>query len=405
MLSAAFALKKVRLYDGVGENPVPDALLLVRNGKILFAGPSQDAPPYTSEQTLDGQGGTVLPGFIDLHVHALSNEKGLRSLAANGVTTLRDLAAPALQAVEWRMRERRGEEAGLPRIYACGPVLTCEGGYPSNEWGPDVAAVVSGRFQAQEKVRRLLGMGLDVVKLGLDHESGPCLSLTEASAAVEAAHELGKRVTAHVTDARDFELALHAGVDETAHLPSRPIPDNLWKEAVARGLVILPTLRAHAGWAEEWGRLGDHRFARQSQEGFREGYRQALKNLARFLDFGGKVAYGSDAGNPRMPFGVSIEEWQDLRRCGLSPTRCLRMATSDAAEALGEGSRLGRLQEGYAADFCLYRRDPLQNPEDFRAIEWTMKGGEWIAPLPMERPAPFDLGRWIHPREGREKKR
>ena len=394
MLSVSISLRHVTLYDGVSERPVTDALVLVKDGKIAYAGPRLGSPEYTAEKEVDGAGGFALPGLIDLHVHALGSESALRGFLANGVTTIRDMASPVLQAVEWRMRERRGEE-GLPRIYASGPVLTCEGGYPSSVWGQDVAAFVTGRYQAQEKVRKLMTMGLDVVKVGLEHELGPCLSQTEVTAVAQAAKSFRKRTTAHLTSAKDFELALRAGVDEAAHMPAREISDDLWKEAVAKGMVILPTLHAHAGWAEEWKRKEDHPFGCRCLAGFREGYHQALKNTERFLSLGGKVAYGTDAGNPHMPFGVSVEEWQDLQLCGVSPAQCLRMATSDAAKVLGEENRLGTLAKGFMADLAFYKYDPLQNPENFKTLQWTLKGGEWIKAGVLEYPPEFDLDYWI----------
>jgi imidazolonepropionase-like amidohydrolase len=403
MLSVALSIRNVHLQNGDADNALADAILLVKGGKIAYAGSRADAPVYSAEREIDGAGGYVLPGLIDLHVHALGSESALRSFPANGVTSIRDMASPVLRAVEWRMRERRGEP-GLPRIFASGPVLTCEGGYPSSVWGSEVAAFVTGRYQAQEKVRKLLGMGLDVVKMGFEHELGPCLSETEATATVAAAKNGGKRTTAHLTDARDFELALKAGVDEAAHLPSREISDDLWKEAASRGMVILPTLHAHAGWAEEWKRKEEHPFGCRCLAGFREGYHQSLRNLERFLSFGGKVAYGTDAGNPNMPFGVSIEEWQDLQRCGISPRQCLRMATTTAAEILGESEKLGTLAPGYQADLAFYTHDPLQNPQNFRTLQWTLKGGEWIPAGRLEFPPAFDLDFWIRQWELQQKK-
>ena len=73
---------------------------------------------------------------------------------------------------------------------------------------------------------------MDVVKIGMEHELGPCFSETEVDAIVVAAHALGKRVAAHITNEKDFEICVRGGVDEVAHMPSRPVSDDLWKEAV-----------------------------------------------------------------------------------------------------------------------------------------------------------------------------
>ena len=403
MATVNLALKNIFLRDGVADGAVANALVLVQGGKILYAGPASGAPAYAAEREIDGGGGTVLPGLIDLHVHALATEAALKSVLANGVTTLRDMASPSLHAVEWKMRERRGA-AHLPRIHVSGPVVTCEGGYPSTVWGPDVAAFVTGKFQSQEKVRKLILGDMDVIKIGLEHELGPCLSETEVRAVVDQAHAMGKRVTAHLTDARDFELCLKTGVDEAAHLPARVLSDDLWKEAVRQGMVILPTIHAHAGWAEEWKRRQDHPFGCQCLQGFREGYHQALTNLERFLSFGGKVAYGTDAGNPHMPFGASVEEWKDLQRAGITPEKCLRMSTLEAAQILGAEAKAGSLEAGKLADLALYTHDPLKTPQNFRTIQWTMKGGEITPSGDLEFPPPFDLDFWIRQWEATQKK-
>jgi imidazolonepropionase-like amidohydrolase len=236
---------------------------------------------------------------------------------------------------------------------------------------------------------------MDLIKIGLEHELGPCLSQTEVDAAVSAAHDSGKRVTAHITNEQDFEQCVRAGVDEVAHIPSRPISDDLWKEAIRRKVRIIPTLHAHAGWAEEWKRKTDHPFGQHCQHGFQLGHHQCLKNMERFLSLGGKVAYGTDAGNPHMPFGVSVREWKDLQSTGLSPAQCLRMATFDAAKVLGLEEKMGSLEKGKWADLGLYQYDPLVNAQNFRTLQWVFKSGQKFPAGNLEFPQPFDLDFWI----------
>jgi imidazolonepropionase-like amidohydrolase len=274
--------------------------------------------------------------------------------------------------------------------------LTCPQGYPENVWGPKASAPIQGRYQAQEKVRQLAGLGVDVIKLGLEHELGPCLSETEVEGIVSAAHEHGKRVTAHITSEQDFEICVKRGVDEVAHMPSRPVSDDLWKEAVLKKIQIVPTVQAHAGWAEEWKRKADHPFGNFCHHGFKEGHVQCKKNLERFLSLGGKVVYGTDAGNPNMPFGVSFKEWQDLQSAGLTPAQCLKMATQDAAAALGMGNQLGTLEKGKFADLVIYAHDPVKNPYNFKTIKTVFKNGQSYPAGPLEYPRPFDLEHWIN---------
>ena len=110
---------------------------------------------------------------------------------------------------------------------------------------------------------------------------------------------------------------------------------------------------------------------------------------------GGKVAYGTDAGNPHMPFGVSVKEWRDLQATGLTPAQCLKMSTKDAAKILGMAEKLGTVEKGKYADLVLYEHDPLKDPQNFRTLKCVFKGGRPYSPGPLEFPKPFDLDFWI----------
>jgi imidazolonepropionase-like amidohydrolase len=236
---------------------------------------------------------------------------------------------------------------------------------------------------------------MDILKLGMEHELGPSLSETEVSGIVTAAHSLSKRVTAHITNEEDFEICVKCGVDEVAHVPSRPVSDDLWEEAVRKKILIIPTLHAHAGWAEEWKRRADHPFGQFCQHGFKAGYHQCQKNLERFLSLGGRVAYGTDAGNPHMPFGVSVKEWKDLQSVGLTPGQCLEMSTSAAAKVLGMEEKLGTVEKGKYADLALYQHDPLKDAQNFRTLKLVFKSGRPYPAGDLEFPQSFDLDFWI----------
>jgi imidazolonepropionase-like amidohydrolase len=395
MLQINTAIENTTLYDGAKDRAAANSTLLLAGEKIAYAGPHSKAPAYQAAEVIDGRGLFALPGLIDLHVHGLVDEKTLFSFLRNGVTSIRDLASDVFDALAWKAKEQSGLIAS-PRLFVSGPVLTCPRGYPENVWGPKISVPVQGRYQAQDKVKKLAGMGVDVIKLGMEHELGPCLSETEVSAIVAAARACSKRVTAHITNEEDFEVCVKSGVNEVAHVPARPVSDDLWKEAVKKKVMIIPTLHAHAGWAEEWKRRADHPFGQYCQHGFRAGHHQCQKNLERFLSLGGQVAYGTDAGNPHMPFGVSVKEWKDLQSTGLTSFQCLKMATRDAAKVLGLEDKLGTLEKGKFADLALYQHDPLKDPQYFRTLKLVFKGGRPYPAGDLEFPQSFDLDYWIH---------
>src|SRR5579883_1041847 len=169
MFQVNTAIEKVTLYDGARYRPEADATLLISGEKIVYAGAHSKAPAYQAENTLDGKGLFALPGLIDLHVHGLVDEKTLASFLQNGVTTIRDLASDPFEALAWKAKEQSGLITS-PRIFISGLVLTCHKGYPENVWVPRIAAPIQGRYQAQDKVKRLVGLGMDVIKVGMEHE-------------------------------------------------------------------------------------------------------------------------------------------------------------------------------------------------------------------------------------------
>ncbi|NTU75939.1 MAG: hypothetical protein HGA86_07440, partial [Anaerolineaceae bacterium] len=89
----SLALVNGTLIDGTGSEPVPDAVVLIRDGKILAAGPGAEVAVPDGFEIVDLQGGTILPGFINAHVHGAYDLEKLETWASEGVTTVRDLGA------------------------------------------------------------------------------------------------------------------------------------------------------------------------------------------------------------------------------------------------------------------------------------------------------------------------
>jgi imidazolonepropionase-like amidohydrolase len=146
---------------------------------------------------------------------------------------------------------------------------------------------------------------------------------------------------------------------------------------------------------EEWKRRSDHPFGQYCRLGFQEGHRQSRINLERFLSMGGIVAYGTDAGNPHMPFGISVKEWSDLQSIGLTPAQCLKMATHDAAKVIGMDDKIGTVEKGKFADLTLYQHNPLKDTRNFRTLKLVLKNGRAYPAGELEFPQPFNLDFWI----------
>ena len=201
---------------------------------------------------VDSQGGTIMPGMIDTHVHVARgvfsggagsiDPGGLMPWLAAGMTTLRDIATPpgAFPDVK-RVADGQAIAHEAPRVVWAGPVVTAVGGYPFTvsryaSVGEDVESVE----EARQVVTRLADGGARIIKLGLEKGyyadlGWALLSVDTVRAITETAHVRGLRVTAHVTSIDEVRLALDGGVDDLAHAPLEPIPEDIMRRCWRRG--------------------------------------------------------------------------------------------------------------------------------------------------------------------------
>ena len=61
------------LIDGTGAAAVKNSLVLVGNGKIIYAGPARDIPEGEGYDVVDITGKTIMPGLVDAHLHFSGN--------------------------------------------------------------------------------------------------------------------------------------------------------------------------------------------------------------------------------------------------------------------------------------------------------------------------------------------
>jgi imidazolonepropionase-like amidohydrolase len=335
----ALAVVGAAVLDGTGGPPLAGHTVVTAGGLIRRVGPSAEVVPPPGALVVDGTGATLLPGFVDAHVHLGFSSAG--RVLAGGVTTVRDLGWPPRRLAA--LRRRAADPRRSPRLLAAGQLLTVPGGYPTRApWAPPgTARPVAGVAEAVAAVAELAEAGAAVIKVALDDRVGPTLPAAVLAAVVEAAAERGLGVTAHVGTAAEAAKALAAGVGELAHWPFDPagLPGVLI-DALAETVVAVPTLHVDPSPARRAG-------------------------VRRFVARGGRVVYGTDLGNQGPPPGVDVAELRLLVEAGLDPGRALAAATSLAAAHLGLEGR-GRIAPGAGADLLLVDGDPLA---DLAALE------------------------------------
>jgi imidazolonepropionase-like amidohydrolase len=343
--SAPIYIQGDRLFDG--RTLVSGRVAVaVRGGRIVAAGRLQ-VP--RGARVIRLRGATLLPGFIDLHVHESPG-----SLLRTGVTTTRNLGT-----VERALRPQFAAP-GLPRITSAGPIITVPGGYPTRIY-PEIAAPVGSIAEAVAKVRSLVRRGARVIKIAIeDGENGtlPTLSLEQIRAIVAEAHRYRRLVTAHVHDGRAVALALDGGVDELAHMPCIDVTTEQIRTLVDRRIAVVGTL--HVG----------ELFIRRGLQGCR------LAETAReFVHQGGTLLYGSDT--PGVPGRLDLAELGLMQRAGMSAIEVIRAATSTAGLQLGMAS-LGTLAPGAPADLWAVRGDPTRSLGVLRRPVFVMARGKRV---------------------------
>lgn len=360
------------LIDGTGADAVPNGVVVIQNGRIIAAGPRTQVEIPANTNIIDVKGRTILPGFINAHVHAAYSAWILKAWAKGGVTTVRDLGAfrPYTRA-KFVTRDTLNANPKCARLFAVGSFINAEGGYPIAYWGGHAVTVTSPE-EARQAVNKLIDDGADVIKTAMESgyafgQSGwPLLSPWEATALVDTAHERGKPVTAHVTSARDLERALDAGVDEIAHMVVDKLSEQLISRMIETGTRWVPTL-------ELWQRVSRIYPINHG--------RMAIKNLALFVEAGGEVVLGTDyagAGQVDFDLGMPIHEIEWMQEAGMTPMQIIVAATRNGARSCNIESELGTLEKGKLADVLVVDGDPLVDVHALTNARLIMREGKSI---------------------------
>jgi imidazolonepropionase-like amidohydrolase len=345
-------------------------------------------PAHDGDEVIDAEGGTILPGLIDSHVHLLPG--ALSQALIFGVTTVLDMfSKPDVVAVAKQQARTRSDVADVRSV---GIGATAPGGHPSMMYGP--FPTLTGPKQAERFVADRVGEGSDYLKI-FSGTAGrwPSLDLDTITALTAAAHRRGLVVVAHISSVAGVREVVSAGVDVVAHVPVDGELDQALAQRIAEaGIAVGPTLatienvlgepggaavaadpRLAETLQDAWARRLTSGAAGRSQ-GMRP-YSRAEENVGRLLDAGVTMLAGTDAPNPGTVFGASLHrELELLVRCGMTPAQALAAATCAPARVFNLADR-GRIAPGQRADFILVSGDPLTDVTTTRGIEQIWRAG------------------------------
>jgi imidazolonepropionase-like amidohydrolase len=407
------------LIDGTAAAPVRNSVVLIRGDRIERIGTTTSLPVPGEYEQISTEGLTVLPGLWDMHVHLIYSghpnpgawfkhasdfervtiPASARQMLMAGVTSVRDLAAPADAIFGVKKRIANGDVPG-PTLYAAGPALAKMApgqATPTSQFLP-----ITDAADARAKTRQLLDAGADVIKMFFVDR----MSAEERNAIITEARARGKKIAAHGQTDSEVRLGLEIGVDDFQHIgiDSAEYPPDIvasLRERVKRGppLYWTPTVGANGllngaftaskpeilddpenflglpaslvaevkqGWA-----------AYQPRETRADTEAIVRRKIGQLQDAGVVLVFGSDEGSAgelaRHATWMDADLW--VRVLGINPMTVLQRMTLDAARAMGADRDAGSVAAGKYADIIAVSGDPLRHIDVLRDPKVVIRHG------------------------------
>ena len=408
-------IREALLIDGTGRPPLPNAGILIRNGRVADIRPADQMQVPPGARVIEGSGKTVIPGIINaagLVGRIQSPEQAyerygrpaiieqLSTYASYGVTTTTS-PAPAHGALTVvRAAIETGDLRSAARVVtSLSTVLPVadRAARPSSSDAP--AVVVRDAREARRIVDSLANEGADYIQIGATGQGHVDAKL--AKSVIRRARRRGLRAVARVTRFERADALVRAGaVLVTGGVNDREIPDRTARAWRSAGITYAAAL-AQASSGFEHGdnaRWLDDRYLRRSLQpgitGLLRGpvrtrqaldpdralkvhrYTVAQRNLLRLASRGVPIALASGSGPPgSFPGYWEYREAVLMQRAGLSPMQVIRAFSQGSASALGIATTRGTLEVGHAADLIILNANPLDNIHNLRELHAVLIGG------------------------------
>ncbi|HTY40362.1 MAG TPA: amidohydrolase family protein [Thermoanaerobaculia bacterium] len=402
---AVTVLRAARMFDGRSDATIPNAVVVVQDGRIAAVGSGLAIPAGAT--VVDLGDATLLPGFIDSHTHltgesgenyivdffnglrrpiaeqALDASVNARKTLEAGFTTVRDVGSSDDLDVGLRNAINAGIVPG-PRMLVARYALGATGGhcdqtgFPPNTFGPEPGmekGILHGANEGRQAVRLDVKYGADVIKMcasgGVlslgDDVAAPQLTEEELTAIVDEAHRLKRKTAAHAHGDLAARAAVKAGIDSIEH--GSFLTDDTLALMKSKGTFLVPTCLAGQWTGGKLDRFPPEVAAKAKAafEAHDDMFRRALKS-------GVRIAFGTDSAV--SPHGLNAREFGLMVDLGMSPAAALRTAGPSAAELLGLADRIGTLEKGKQADVVAVPGDPLRDIHLTEKVFFVMKGGQ-----------------------------
>lgn len=392
------------LIDGIAAEPRKNQTIVIEKDRIIGI-ENGFTQPGSGEKTIDLKNKTVMPGWIDMHVHletetrkgntadrfmfnpadiAFESVKYASITLLAGFTTVRDLGGSNVN-IALRNAINKGSITG-PRIFTAGKSIATTGGHadPTNGYRRDLMGdpgpregVINGVEDAFQAVRQRYKDGADLIKITAtggvlsQAKDGANAQFTEEEirAIVTAAKDYGFKVAAHGHGAEGIKRAIRGGVSSIEH--GTFMDDEAFRLMKEHGTWYVPTIIAGKSTADS-ARIPGYYTEIVTPKALATGP-QIQATFTKAYRAGVKIAFGTDAGVFRH--GMNWLEFGYMIEGGMKPMEAIKAATINAAELLGEKSRLGSIEPTKWADIVAVEGDPLTDPAAFGNVRFVMKAG------------------------------
>ncbi len=394
-----------KIIDTENGKTLNNKTIIVSGNKILSIKNGFISPDNLDDKVINLKNKTVMPGFIDMHVHLESQfdpKKGRLNVTANdadvafesieyakktlmaGFTTVRDLGGRGIN-ISLRNAINQGKIIG-PRVFTAGKSIASTGGHgdPTNglndyykgDPGPK-QGVVNSVDDAKKAVRQRYKDGSDVIKITATggvmsiakNGQNPQFTLEEIQSICNTATDYGMTVAAHAHGDEGIQRAIKGGVTTIEH--GTLMSDTSMKLMKDYGVYYVPTITAGKEVGEKAKIDGYYNklvvpkalaIGPKIQSTFEKAYK-----------FGVKIAFGSDAGV--FPHGENAREFKYMNEVGMSEIECIQSATVTNAVVLGQENQIGKIKKGFIADIIATDLNPLDDISVLENIVFVMKDG------------------------------
>lgn len=387
-----------RVIDGKGD-VLPKASVVIKDKTIVRTGVDINPSDYPDYKVYDLSEKTLLPGFIDCHVHLFNDASvnpmeqmfsespfmttikacifAKKTLMA-GITTVRDLGGREHIDLTLKQAISLGITEG-PRMLCSGKVICITGGH-----GWPMGREADGPDEVRKAAREQIKAGADIIKLiatgGIItprvYPGSAQFSEEELRAGVEEGRKAGLKIAAHAQGNLGIRNAIKAGVHSIEH--GFYLDEESIEKMLEDQIFLVPTFSVIHNIMQGGIKAGIPEFIVEKTQMVKESH---LKSFRIAMEAGVKIAMGTDAGTPFNHHGNNLKELELMVENGLSPMEAIQAATSFAAELLGLEKDLGTIEVGKIADIIAVDGDPLSDISCFQEQErflYIMKEGNII---------------------------